>query len=146
MISFTYGTSTFYFFFFQAEDGIRDVAVTGVQTCALPILTHHRQSGPRARAELLGREARLEDPLEMLPRDSHPVILDRQAQRFAHLPESDYDRRVPLPRRRDRIADEVGEHLIQGVGITLEKDAAHGDDPLERDAALERQRPLQRHA
>src|SRR2546429_5022581 len=29
--------STFFFFFFQAEDGIRDVAVTGVQTCALPI-------------------------------------------------------------------------------------------------------------
>src|SRR2546429_36389 len=26
------------FFFFQVEDGIRDVAVTGVQTCALPIL------------------------------------------------------------------------------------------------------------
>src|SRR2546422_805710 len=26
-----------HFFFFQAEDGIRDVAVTGVQTCALPI-------------------------------------------------------------------------------------------------------------
>src|SRR2546429_6008947 len=26
-----------YDFFFQAEDGIRDVAVTGVQTCALPI-------------------------------------------------------------------------------------------------------------
>src|SRR5687768_17953169 len=28
----------FIVFFFQAEDGIRDVAVTGVQTCALPIL------------------------------------------------------------------------------------------------------------
>src|SRR5260221_10506608 len=27
------------FFFFQAEDGIRDHCVTGVQTCALPILT-----------------------------------------------------------------------------------------------------------
>src|SRR3712207_3437158 len=27
------------FFFFQAEDGIRDIGVTGVQTCALPILT-----------------------------------------------------------------------------------------------------------
>src|SRR3712207_8590689 len=25
-------------FFFQAEDGIRDIGVTGVQTCALPIL------------------------------------------------------------------------------------------------------------
>src|SRR5690554_7045299 len=28
----------FFFFFFQAEDGIRDADVTGVQTCALPIL------------------------------------------------------------------------------------------------------------
>src|SRR2546430_12412593 len=27
-----------FFFFFQAEDGIRDLTVTGVQTCALPIL------------------------------------------------------------------------------------------------------------
>src|SRR2546430_11132322 len=26
-----------YYFFFQAEDGIRDLTVTGVQTCALPI-------------------------------------------------------------------------------------------------------------
>jgi len=33
-----------YCFFFQAEDGIRDIGVTGVQTCALPISTitaHH---------------------------------------------------------------------------------------------------------
>ena len=28
------------FFFFQAEDGIRDIGVTGVQTCALPILSN----------------------------------------------------------------------------------------------------------
>src|SRR5215475_7811444 len=28
----------YFFFFFQAEDGIRDFHVTGVQTCALPIL------------------------------------------------------------------------------------------------------------
>src|SRR2546422_7929869 len=35
------------FFFFQAEDGIRDVAVTGVQTCALPISSQRR----RIRAE-----------------------------------------------------------------------------------------------
>src|SRR6266496_5384732 len=33
----------FFFFFFQAEDGIRDLYVTGVQTCALPI------SGPSCR-------------------------------------------------------------------------------------------------
>src|SRR6267378_4506017 len=31
--------SLFYFFFFQAEDGIRGLYVTGVQTCALPICT-----------------------------------------------------------------------------------------------------------
>src|SRR5256885_8571680 len=31
----------FFFFFFQAEDGIRDYKVTGVQTCALPILISH---------------------------------------------------------------------------------------------------------
>ena len=30
-----------FFFFFQAEDGIRDWSVTGVQTCALPILDKH---------------------------------------------------------------------------------------------------------
>src|SRR5260370_40649950 len=29
------------FFFFQAEDGIRDSSVTGVQTCALPICLQH---------------------------------------------------------------------------------------------------------
>ena len=34
-----------FFFFFQAEDGIRDVAVTGVQTCALPILQNHTNIG-----------------------------------------------------------------------------------------------------
>src|SRR5947209_14296821 len=35
-----------FFFFFQAEDGIRDIGVTGVQTCALPILTLPRASDP----------------------------------------------------------------------------------------------------
>src|SRR5256886_3546332 len=32
---------TYLFFFFQAEDGIRDLTVTGVQTCALPISDGH---------------------------------------------------------------------------------------------------------
>src|SRR2546430_5362269 len=38
-------TSGLFFFFFQAEDGIRDLTVTGVQTCALPILRAVRASG-----------------------------------------------------------------------------------------------------
>src|SRR2546429_2872206 len=37
----------FFFFFFQAEDGIRDVAVTGVQTCALPISGRGPAKGSR---------------------------------------------------------------------------------------------------
>src|SRR5437868_11657639 len=36
----------FFFFFFQAEDGIRDRNVTGVQTCALPISTAHSPPRP----------------------------------------------------------------------------------------------------
>src|SRR2546430_5678578 len=32
------------FFFFQAEDGIRDLTVTGVQTCALPISNSYRST------------------------------------------------------------------------------------------------------
>src|SRR5690625_7381570 len=35
------------FFFFQAEDGIRDGHVTGVQTCALPISVAPPTPGPR---------------------------------------------------------------------------------------------------
>src|SRR2546422_3465027 len=38
------------FFFFQAEDGIRDVAVTGVQTCALPISGSRSMRPRNARA------------------------------------------------------------------------------------------------
>src|SRR2546422_10133468 len=49
--------SLFFFFFFQAEDGIRDVAVTGVQTCALPI-----SAAVLRRARLPGVHAEL--PLE----------------------------------------------------------------------------------
>src|SRR3989449_7008734 len=38
-------------FFFQAEDGIRDVAVTGVQTCALPIYLEVKNSTARVEHE-----------------------------------------------------------------------------------------------
>src|SRR5438132_14043318 len=44
----------FFFFFFQAEDGIRDHCVTGVQTCALPIF---RTPAPGRRANVPCRSA-----------------------------------------------------------------------------------------
>src|SRR5437762_12488223 len=41
------------FFFFQAEDGIRDTSVTGVQTCALPIVSNSLGAMPRGVADRL---------------------------------------------------------------------------------------------
>src|SRR5438105_10203630 len=49
----------FFVFFFQAEDGIRDPLVTGVQTCALPICAAGvGEPGPVAR----GADARVRPP------------------------------------------------------------------------------------
>src|SRR5256885_5096089 len=60
VVSLILGCVRFMFFFFQAEDGIRDYKVTGVQTCALPIWRGRsaqeiRSSGDGLRA--LGRFA-----------------------------------------------------------------------------------------
>src|SRR3712207_9568411 len=41
-----------FMFFFQAEDGIRDIGVTGVQTCALPIFYGNRRYYPVYEAAL----------------------------------------------------------------------------------------------
>src|SRR3712207_8089894 len=57
-----------FFFFFQAEDGIRDIGVTGVQTCALPIwvaLLHVHE----AQVGLLRLPALREHLLRVLVRD-----------------------------------------------------------------------------
>src|SRR5690349_22484004 len=75
MFSFFHFCSWFlFFFFFQAEDGIRDLYVTGVQTCALPIyfvvLYHFQYVGYRhfflqSRIAIrMRREVRLESRLE----------------------------------------------------------------------------------
>src|SRR5699024_11401314 len=54
-------TYTVIVFFFQAEDGIRDRNVTGVQTCALPIFAHHRggrsSGGDRTATSVMGNAA-----------------------------------------------------------------------------------------
>src|SRR6266496_5182817 len=44
-----------FLFFFQAEDGIRDLYVTGVQTCALPISRWGRRSKARPEERRLRR-------------------------------------------------------------------------------------------
>src|SRR5437868_6548649 len=81
----------FLFFFFQAEDGIRDRNVTGVQTCALPIwlgryLGACRARGTRRRrrrARGLALHARLRPPSHLLPRGRHDG--DRRGSVVQHL-------------------------------------------------------------
>src|SRR5205085_8869396 len=64
--------SIVFFFFFQAEDGIRDLTVTGVQTCALPIsmtsvkLKADRKRGsPEVIADLRDRLKKAEPILDL---------------------------------------------------------------------------------
>src|SRR6266853_3347772 len=74
-------TISIYFFFFQAEDGIRDLTVTGVQTCALPI------SRTDARAGFLWRGARRDSEKPVQLEEVQPRVLAvelRYAVRVAH--------------------------------------------------------------
>src|SRR5437879_10732480 len=54
-------SSFFSFFFFQAEDGIRDTSVTGVQTCALPISLAGAQGIHINEIYFVATDARLKD-------------------------------------------------------------------------------------
>src|SRR2546429_1897756 len=61
------GLLVVYIFFFQAEDGIRDAAVTGVQTCALPISFKSPRPTFRSRQSFLSS-------LEIRRQQSHALI------------------------------------------------------------------------
>src|SRR5256886_9519306 len=73
-------------FFFQAEDGIRDLTVTGVQTCALPISGVTGSGKSTALAAMInhintnrrGNIITIEDPIEFLHRDNLANISQRE--------------------------------------------------------------------
>ena len=69
----------FFLFFFQAEDGIRDYKLTGVQTCALPIYRPTRgqliEIARRDRAETDPVRA-LDSGLKVGPRGTGPSALE----------------------------------------------------------------------
>src|SRR2546425_3326736 len=77
-----------YFFFFQAEDGIRDKLVTGVQTCALPIcpgglenyLNKVREHGRMAEA---GKAVVFVTPL---PADDPEAMEAKYGEHLAYIP------------------------------------------------------------
>src|SRR2546426_6784786 len=66
-------------FFFQAEDGIRDYKVTGVQTCALPICEDVDERG-------LARPVRPDDRDELTGADAEAHAVER-AELAVELPE-----------------------------------------------------------
>src|SRR3712207_9406192 len=75
-----------YFFFFQAEDGIRDIGVTGVQTCALPIwlllgvveqVGAHYRADERAPPRALGGVVGSVDDVEVGRRGVRVALGDR---------------------------------------------------------------------
>src|SRR2546430_12829424 len=73
------------FFFFQAEDGIRDLTVTGVQTCALPIsrgFLKIREHGGVYDIERTGKDVEWlpgEKPIsDMLPAPGRPVTIGKE--------------------------------------------------------------------
>src|SRR5437660_11633229 len=67
-----------FFFFFQAEDGIRDGHVTGVQTCALPISRRQRVRPPRRRS---GARRRRRAPRQGFDAALRPVARERSEER-----------------------------------------------------------------
>src|SRR5207244_8135181 len=90
-------------FFFQAEDGIRDDLVTGVQTCALPILIFHRESG--ADVTVAAR------PVPLTEASQFGVLgVDRTGRvvEFQEKPE----RPKPLPDNADRALVSMGNYLF----------------------------------
>src|SRR6266550_6856339 len=84
-----------FFFFFQAEDGIRDVAVTGVQTCALPIYS------PSAAARL----AR--------PRSRDPAVQHGDPHRSGHRRHNTRPQdRNPTPDTNSRCSNNSNRHRL----------------------------------
>src|SRR5207302_7730491 len=112
----TYGFPWKSFFFFQAEDGIRDFHVTGVQTCALPIyrrLLRRGVSPPDAMttgpaSTLLDLRGLLLPELEgFVERLGEPRYRGRQVARWLYVRgAAAVDEMTDLPRAfRDRLAE-----------------------------------------
>src|SRR3712207_6880592 len=84
-----------FFFFFQAEDGIRYIGVTGVQTCAFPIFEvrerSRRISRPEAHERAVGAEARVERVADVR---RVPLQRGRDGERLLVAPFRSEERRV----------------------------------------------------
>src|SRR5256885_5942192 len=81
-----------FFFFFQAEDGIRDYKVTGVQTCALPIWDLVlKKAGAESNASTNSDRTTY---YEVFSKEDLEAVMKLEADRFQHLlyPEAEIGR------------------------------------------------------
>src|SRR5690606_40184690 len=97
------------FFFFQAEDGIRDFHVTGVQTCALPILLAEKDR----RVALNGRGWYQLDRID--GEEKLEMLTDPQVNAMLHL------RRSWVLRSEERRAGEEGRAPWLGAPCSMER-------------------------
>src|SRR2546430_7609684 len=111
-------------FFFQAEDGIRYLTVTGVQTCALPISRRWWSSSSWLRRlqalPELGQGPGVENIAGLQPgasREIDRVLHERQVPRLVAVRREHEPDAVLLARRRER----VGEIHALGVAVQLEQ-------------------------
>src|SRR5690606_4850645 len=122
-------------FFFQAEDGIRDFHVTGVQTCALPISrsVHHRRQ--------IHRRLLVHD------REAPPGLMNEAAIRILLVEDNPGDARLLRELLRDadslafemthvqRLADGIARVAGEGTDVVLldlSLPDAHGMETVER--------------
>src|SRR5687768_18363425 len=108
------------FFFFQAEDGIRDVAVTGVQTCALPILAPvARQVSQDQSKRVTSSRAPLADATERAASVTGPPIPSPgiAAIRWVFMRLRSEERRVGKECRCRWSQDHVREKLVGGLRL-----------------------------
>src|SRR5258708_23750515 len=118
-----------FFFFFQAEDGIRDDLVTGVQTCALPIWSRACFSGE------LGVELAREDRVAACLQHALDLAL-RQVDRGARLRallRGELAEPFQELGERARLAEEARLHLLEvrDAGRRCDRFARCGDDLFE---------------
>src|SRR5205809_6535660 len=126
----------FCFFFFQAEDGIRDVAVTGVQTCALPIfhrahdLVRHVRALLARRAEQGLADTPLAEARERAPelrRKEHDEGDDPERPEVVEQPHGRVELELPSQERRGRERTEADHHLHRARAPEHDQDTVDHD-------------------
>src|SRR5438309_2145722 len=109
------------YFFFQAEDGIRDGTVTGVQTCALPISWKARHGDPRAVSRRIPEPSRAEV--------RHLSLRIRRVGRTQKGTEYSF-----TPNESGREKAEAGESAPRPTRVRYKSYAETAADPADRDS------------